>query len=241
MATEVKSTTVHDEIKTVYSSVYEIIGNLKNIVTWSSENPGKDKICKISRNAEDIKDNDVYIAGSSQLNFWVNLINKSCSWNANDTDVFTIGQPGRSYHMVGKVQFINTEFKSVDELLLDFDLPCCRAAANSNGNLYISLQCIASIMTGSYYLPKCMESEERLNIYLGSIAKMDNPYLNYRFERTRGRIIKYIKRGFIPKYCDNTTENVEWITRILKFPYKSEDFETFCKQPTVHRVPFVYK
>lgn len=130
----------------------------------------------------------------------------------NDTDVFLLASTGPHRAQIGKADIVHATEKTVDELLLNFDLPCCRAATNSHFDYWISAQCLNSIITGTYYIPRyCFNLgafTEKLKKHRDcSMLRNGEPTL---FGRLQDRINKYQKRGFNPVWID-TEKVLPWI------------------------------
>lgn len=149
----------------------------------------------------------VYIAGSTALNK-LNCIlsqNKN-SWKSNDTDLFYVGCPTST-----RIELRNTKLdmvfckeKTIEDVLLNFDLPCCRVGFDFKYNFYVSIQALCAIFTGKMYLPKYMEKADTFKSKLKEYKKDDLPWVDsvsdlivHRFHM---RVKKYQSRGFATKY-----------------------------------------
>jgi hypothetical protein len=81
-----------------------------------------------------------------------------------------------SSHVVSKRRpFLGFELKvapypTIDSLLLDTNLPCCRVVTGINGEFWVSAQCLASLLTGIYRLPSCLQTYDNVmeNITCGT-------------------------------------------------------------------------
>lgn len=79
-----------------------------------------------------------------------------------DIDIFVINSSMNQRNIADGVDIIHTVSTSVEELLLNFDLPCCRAAYNSTG-FWVSAQCLVALFTGEYFLPEYTSRRSFLN------------------------------------------------------------------------------
>src|SRR5205807_9887689 len=59
--------------------------------------------------------------------------------------------------VLNNLDIVHTKAKTVEELLLNFDLPCCRAGFNSKNDYWVSAQCLYALLTGRYYLPSYLK------------------------------------------------------------------------------------
>ena len=81
-------------------------------------------------------------------------------WESSDTNMFFLCSEAHTTKM-SNLEFIYTPFGTVEELLLSFDLPCCRVAYNPKFGTWISAHTITALFTGIYYLSKNMESLDK--------------------------------------------------------------------------------
>lgn len=170
------------------------------------------------RNA--VSPNDWVVAGSAALfkfvrNFMFgveHLLSKSLS-EPNDTDIFLLGSSGPHRCPIGKVDIVHAPEKTVEELLLNFDLPCCRVATNSHFDYWISIHCLNAIFTGKYYLPSYCNNVDNFTNKLrqhrdqGTILPSAESTL---FTRLQERIRKYDTRGFSVVWTD-TDKILDWV------------------------------
>lgn len=131
----------------------------------------------------------------------------------NDTDIFFLNSQVNHRMVLPGIDFVHTKAKTVEELLLNFDLPCCRAAFNSKYDFWISAQCLSSILTGQYYLPRYLTNAIEFSKILATYRSgkgMDNDCEKLLFKRIIERMKKYDTRGFKCILID--TEEVQpWI------------------------------
>jgi hypothetical protein len=104
------------------------------------------------------------VAGSKALSYalkydYTHKYNNNCfgdnksiqMFKAKDVDLFILNSEVMKIASMGEVDFIHSDFESVEELLLGYDLPVCRVAYNSHG-FWISAHAIAAILTGVQYV-----------------------------------------------------------------------------------------
>lgn len=130
----------------------------------------------------------------------------------SDTDIFFMGASVPSRLVLPGIDMVHSRAKTVDELLLNFDLPCCRAAFDSQGTIYVSAQCLNALLTGKYYLPAYVKNEQGMNKMLRQYRNddpMETPE-EFLFKRLQERIQKYQDRGFDPIFVE-TQEVLPWI------------------------------
>jgi hypothetical protein len=176
---------------------------------------------------------NTFIAGSSALHRFITTLRASPEsvrpsnrWECNDYDVFTINAKSKALLTMGPVQLVDVMYKSVQEMLLDFDLPCCRVAINSHKDYYVSLQCLAAILSGVYALPSCFKSKEGLIAFINESEEAKkltdkvrkeriDAISDFRYERLSERIDKYKGRGFNVIYHDiplPASVSFNWLT-----------------------------
>ncbi|HSW75826.1 MAG TPA: hypothetical protein VLG50_02185 [Candidatus Saccharimonadales bacterium] len=118
---------------------------------------------------------DAYYAKSHQKQLFGDF-------TANDTDLFIINSPDKQRFTLDDLDIIHTTHKSIDALILDFDLPCCRVARDLQNTFHVSLQCLYSLLTGFVYVPHYVFDE---TLYKG-----------INFNKLTFRREKYKKRGY---------------------------------------------
>jgi hypothetical protein len=183
---------------------------------------------------------DICIAGSSALWRLHGILNgKSPNWKPKDTDIFLLGSSSdnRFYKTDYNLDIVHSTSKTCQDLILAFDLPCCRVAYDFNFTFYVSIQTLAAIFSGKMYLPKYFETELQFKQILDkhSTIKKDwekntfipNFYYNKLAKRLQERIKKYRSRGYAPKYYD-TEYILPWIKE--RFKYSEKKFETQKQQ-----------
>jgi hypothetical protein len=157
------------------------------------------------------------IAGSAALHeFQLRFLGKgSLKWTPGDTDIFHLGSDVHTRITLGNTDIVLVQEKTVEELLLAFDLPCCRAAYDVHYNLWISAHCIVSILTRKYNLPLYMKTVAEL-VSMMQKCRPDDPRLNGAeqklFEIVNKRIAKYSGRGYGVQWV-TTNKPTPWVIR----------------------------
>ena len=130
----------------------------------------------------------------------------------SDTDIFILGSAIPQRLILPGLDIVHTPAKTVSELLLNFDLPCCRAAFDARGKVWVSVQCLYSLFTGQYFLPAYTQNEKRMKELLikhrGSDPMKHSEH--FLFGRLMTRIEKYKKRGFEAVFVE-TDVVLPWI------------------------------
>jgi hypothetical protein len=172
-------------------------------------------------------DNTTCVAGSSALNRLLINLKKMPKWMPNDSDIFMLGCDDNSRLNMGLLDFVHTKDKTPQELLLRFDLPCCRVGYDLNMTWYVSIQAFASIFTGEMYLPSYCESELKMKSFVTEVSSIKNEYRHHskevfnaiyrnQYEKLSLRIAKYERRGFKSKYYD-TDYVLPWIEHVFHY------------------------
>ena len=170
-------------------------------------------------------------AGSSALAHLVEIWPFDVPYRAetftpNDTDLFLLNRPegGRHKNFLKNIDIVHMTEKSVEELLMNFDLPICRVAMDVEYSIWVSAQALNAIMTGEYYIPQYFIDKTEFSKLLRKHQWNQNtlaipdwnrnapllPPETMLFERLQGRIGKYVGRGFSPCYV-RTDEVMPWI------------------------------
>ena len=180
----------------------------------------KQTICELPEN--------IVIAGSASLKMLLNILGlKNDKWNNTDTDMFMIGCE-RHFRLKfnDQLDMIGTKDKTVEQLLLNFDLPICRVGYALNRTIYVSVQCLKAILTKECWIPKYLKDDTKLKdifrkIYLSwfdeksvvTIKELDdevNKFLNIICTRMKKRLKKYSNRGYKMMTIE-TDEVIPWI------------------------------
>lgn len=134
------------------------------------------------------------------------------SETATDIDIFkfkqsTIGISKIFFNDSQNVDLVSTTLDCVEDLLMGFDLPCCRAALEAHPDflqLYVSRQCLKSLLTGKMTLPGYMK-----DLIPGSFG---DARLATVFTRFNSRLKKYNDRGINTVYAE-TQDNWPWFSK----------------------------
>ena len=133
-------------------------------------------------------------------------------WRPSDVDTFFLGMPCQFRQKLAFTDLVHVKEKTPEELLMHFDLPCCRVAINTRYDIWVSAHALYAVMTGKYYLPLYLKTKESFSSLLAQHKA--NPVLHdaesYLYERFTGRVDKYKKRGFTPEWVV-TRELVPWV------------------------------
>lgn len=181
---------------------------------------------------------DAYIAGSYALRHLLDYLECLCvcsgvdittrdlpykypftfNWNSNDIDIFLLNRSKPARYKIGRsLDIISSPEKSVEELLIGFDLPVCRVAHDFTGTYYVSLQAMSSIITRKMNIPTYLR--DKSSAYIIMQNHCHNQYLNiehtrplpiFLIDRFFERLAKYSGRGFGVNWI-NTYEVIEWI------------------------------
>jgi len=227
-------------------SISEILWMGDEIIKSVRDNPSEDKIFMVPLydnvlEEQDYDKDDIKycIAGSSAVTLFAKLLkvqqfrlkkssSKIGNYNikgefvSNDTDIFFLGSKSQHRKQCGNVDIVHLKENSVESLLLNFDLGCCRAAINDNCDAevgWISAHCIASLLTGEYFLPSYLKnSEDFLKIFSGSAKLLlketkeltETSLVDKLFKRLTFRLAKYENRGYNCIYYE-TDKPLRWI------------------------------
>lgn len=140
------------------------------------------------------------IAGSSALAHLTKCLLGDCTWQANDNDVFILGAKGNSRSKFETVDVIHREAKSVAELLLSFDLPCCRVAY-SNDEIFVSEQALFAIFFKKYFFLDIYSEKTLLKAFSekdDANSKNYTDFVKLIIRKVEARIEKYRVRGIKP-------------------------------------------
>lgn len=134
------------------------------------------------------------------------------NFEPGDVDIFFLDSPFPHRLRLHGHDFVMTKAKTVEELLLNFDLPCCRAAYNVKRDYWVSAQCLYSMMMGRYPMPTYTTS---LTLFTKMIVEHRNGNTlgkteDFLFKRLEERTTKYKDRGFTPYYFE-TNQVLDWI------------------------------
>ena len=228
-------------------NIAEILWMADDIIKIVKDDPIKDKVFMIPLYDKDLKeDNDskekvkYCIAGSTAVVLFSKLLRleqlrleKSSNVIANykiggnfinnDTDIFFLESKTQHRKQCGNVDIVHLKESTVESLLLNFDLGCCRAAIDDDVDSevgWISAHCIVSLLTGEYFLPSYLAFQEYfLKTFSGSFHQLiyenntltETSLVDKLFQRLKFRREKYGDRGYICVFY-KTDEKLSWIT-----------------------------
>ena len=212
------------------TTLAELPNRINEIVTWTVANPVEDHVYHFKvpesypsqqvANLQLLKplaSIDAVIAGSSALHRFIVITNTAChsKWKPTDADIFFLNQTDNNRLPLGNVDIVQAKEKTVQELLLNFDLPVCRVAMNFAYDFWISAQCIASIHTHKQNCPLYLK--DRISFYnVLRVAKKNYPVQdefdnNIRlYNRFTERVKKYQDRGFGINWIE-TNKIIPWV------------------------------
>ena len=195
-------------------------------LTDTSNSMGWIKNCM--RSKENGESMDCVIAGSYAL--WT-LTTGTKSWKANDIDLFLLNRAQHARHnpRSGLLDIVHTTDKTPEEVITNFDLPCCRVAFDMNYTYYISIHALTALYTGKIYLPKYLKTYESFRQILKEYelefpSKLNQSsvefYHDFLIRRMSERIAKYQSRGFSFQWYE-TDHILPWIKQ--RFAYVNFD------------------
>lgn len=149
----------------------------------------------------------IYVAGSAALSQLLSYVKsyRGSNWKANDCDIFYVGCPVASRMPLGNVDMVFCKEKTIEEVLINFDLPCCRVAYDFKYNFYVSAQALACAFNGKMYLPKYLEMPVSFKRMLDSYSYNNTwgSYKSFLVNRFYERVQKYQSRGISTHYVQS--------------------------------------
>lgn len=210
---------LNEIMKMNITSFADILLKKDEIIKAVRDNPIEDKVFIIPMYNNLAKDDTKYcIAGSAAMVLCHKLLkyeqlklsDKSKLYGKfenTDTDIFFLDSPN-SRVKCDNVDIVHVSEKTVEDLLLSFDLGCCRAALNDETEtIWISMQCICSLLTGEYYLPSYLKNE---NEFATVFVNYNERKMVNLFNKLIFRNAKYESRGYTCKFFD-TNVKLEWV------------------------------
>lgn len=190
--------------------------------------------------SNDLDKNDEFVIINDKVTF-VNKRVKSYktnfNWDNNDIDLFILNRGKNSCNKISnKLDIIQCTDKSIESLLLRFDLPVCRVALDFDKTLFISIQALSSIFTRKMNIPYYLKeryntckilkhyiskksNENCIDSYITSEDIDRKPFNREQYNNSRSllytdkfykRVDKYNARGFSVNWV-KTDDIVEWI------------------------------
>lgn len=160
--------------------------------------------------------NNIYICGGYAYLLYSGNENKDSDIDVFETGANSINRLFAFYEEKNDkaIDYIKTVHKTLDDVLLNFDIPVCRVAYDEN-NLYISQRALEAHLTKTYFHPEYFTN---FRTYMDIIAIKYNRFdvngyftASKYFDKETERIEKYKSKGFTPifvKYCTPT----KWLT-----------------------------
>lgn len=196
--------------------------------TYARENPNKDKIVYLKHRSGKRAKSDVYISGSTALKDLISILSISAQrgkiayplitqFNPRDTDFYRLKCKSKNLFRYASVDLVDSTFDCIEDLLLSFDLPCCRVAIDDAENFYVSYHCLSAIFFGKMYMPTYTKEQKTLqemyskNVKTGS--EIGGTIIRDWICKHHRRCTKYRERGFEIEYFD-TDEVMPFIKNV---------------------------
>ncbi len=201
-----------------------LLSKKDEILKWTAEHPVEDVVYHLKSSKAPTDANLLVVAGSAALHSFLTahgfMKEVTRKWRDEyDTDVFVLNQKDNYRRQMGKTDLVHIKEPSVESLLLNFDLPCCRIATNARYEFWISAHCFSAIMTGRYSIPSYVKDYKDFQLILqrNRTDKSKNPAAEqFLYSRLTERINKYAARGFVPEY-NPTSELLPWIRNRFQY------------------------
>lgn len=151
----------------------------------------------------------IFVGGSAALHYVTSFVKglSTLNWKATDVDIFFLNCPEntRMSEAPGNLDFIFCQDKTVEDVLLNFDLPCCRVGFDFKYNYYVSAQALVAIFTGKMYMPEYFNNENDFMNKLSQYFLVNAPAHAHSItqmivKRFYERVKKYQSRGFKTVY-----------------------------------------
>ena len=181
-----------------------------------------------------LKDINACVAGSAALSKIYDLLFSTNikKWKPTDVDIFFLGRNEYSRMSIGMTDIVQCKEKTVEELLLNFDMPICRVAYNFNYDIWISAQCIRALYTKRQNIPKYLKQKFAFFEILSKHQKQidnqthDQKYIDeyylHLYKRFAERVKKYQDRGYGVNWL-NLKEIIPWITHRFHYGEWSQE------------------
>ncbi len=237
------------------------------VTAWCITNPDKEHIYKIELKHKSFKDDksrtnqyswlenctkslqegetmNCVVAGSYSLWTLEKMFRGNPNWKPNDIDMFIMNRAKNARHSPsdGLLDIVHTKDKTPEEVISNFDLPCCRVAFDMNYTFYVSIHAIYSLISKKIKLPRYLKEKKTFKEVLKKYdldneirsKSMIETYHNMLVTRMIERIKKYQSRGFSFQWYD-TDYILPWIKQ--RFSYVD-----FSKKIQVNKpeIPYEY-
>lgn len=215
----------------------ELRNVVNEIVTWTMAHPVDDYVIRLPlpygapptlQSLKPLGNIDAYVAGSNALHRYLTHMNETgqLKWKASDADIFFLNQVVNNRLPVDSIDIVQCKEKTVEELLINFDLPICRVAYNFAYDFWISAQCVAAIHTRKQNCPSYLRDKITFTRLLqlaksSDGVKRDDVATNATkngmlYSRFVDRVTKYQNRGYGINWID-TNKIIPWV--INRFHY----------------------
>ena len=196
-------------------------------LTNMSNHAGWWKNCLRSR--ENHESMNCVVAGSYALWTLSQFLNKH-NWKPGDIDLFLLNRTQHARHNPGDglLDIVHTMDKTAEEVIINFDLPCCRVAFDTNYTFYVSIHALTAILSKNVYLPSYLKDGTKFKYLLQKYELSPSNqkggtvdfYHTFLINRMQDRIKKYQSRGFSIQWYD-TEYILPWIKQ--RFAYVNFD------------------
>lgn len=213
------------------SSLEEVHQKIDQIIAWTKAHPVEDHIYAFPdtpkeerrlRLCGDLEGVNACVAGSAALHCILQVINPMVqrNWTPGDSDLFFLGQEKASRTLELNIDATGVTEKTIEELLMNFDLPVCRVARKLGKGWWISAQCLSAIFTHRQNLPIYLKEKKSFEETLRPYAHFEDSSisveqaLHHYYQRFALRVKKYQQRGF----------GVNWVESDLVIPWVKNHF-----------------
>jgi hypothetical protein len=208
-------------------SIDQIPQRILEIQDWSAEHPLDDHVyhlvapsdLSIIASLAHLKQIDVCVAGSAALDRLLTILNPTGTrnWKASDAGVFFLNQERNNRLSANIIDIVQCKEQTVEELLINFDLPVCRVACNFGCDFWVSAHCLAAIYGRRQNAPKYLKDKASFFKLMDEHKEYDNDNetderdMNSRMHnRFIERVKKYQKRGYAIKWIE-TDQIIPWV------------------------------
>ena len=212
-----------ETIRPHLTTLKEIPERISEIIEWSVLRPDDDYVLHFPapqeriplRALSSLKVIDGYVAGSAALARLLDILRTAAfrNWKPSDADLFFLNQKVANRVHMDLFDIVQAKEKTVEELLLNLDLPVCRVAHNFADDFWISAQCLAAIYTRRQNVPSYLKDKLSFMSTLEKHMKQ-NDQAQFIHEglyiRFVGRIKKYQERGFGVNWIE-TDKILPWV------------------------------
>lgn len=207
------------------ASLKDISSYREEIIKWANENPCTDHIFSIDPSRSVKYDfGKQCVAGSAALHYVYRQLfpTREITWKSNDVDIFILDAGINNRSLVGNTDVVLVKERTVEELLLNFDLPVCRVAYDFSDKTWISAQCIAALFTNRQNLSENLKDLRSFTeVFLRNTTQLNDHVktnvISHSYGRFMLRLEKYQKRGFDVNWHRVAEPNISWVK--TKFSY----------------------